>query len=125
MAFRRIPASMRQSGPGRVLCLTLACAMLATPVVAAQEGTPPPAGGTLVVSIASDPGHFNPAITTGFTQHVVADSIFNGLVGPTKTSDRSPTWPTVGRSARTARPTPSVSIPACSGTTARRSPRPT
>jgi peptide/nickel transport system substrate-binding protein len=37
-------------------------------------------GGTLVVAIASDPGHFNPAITTGFTQHVVADSIFNGLV---------------------------------------------
>ena len=52
-------------------------------LLAAKLGhrTTPQPGGTFVVSIASDPGHFNPAITTGFTQHVVADSIFNGLVG--------------------------------------------
>ncbi len=55
--------------------------MTAAPVAAAQGTPEPQTGGTLVVSIASDPGHFNPAITTGFTQHVVADSLFNGLVG--------------------------------------------
>lgn len=70
-----------RGGPGRLLWLTLMLIIAMTPMVAAQ-GTPEPRdGGTLVVSIASDPGHFNPAITTGFTQHVVADSMFNGLVG--------------------------------------------
>ena len=39
------------------------------------------AGGTMVVAIGEDPGHFNPAITTSFSPHSVADSIFNGLVG--------------------------------------------
>ena len=37
-------------------------------------------GGTAVVAVSSDPGHFNPAITTGYNVHVVADSMFNGLV---------------------------------------------
>ena len=35
---------------------------------------------TVVVAVMSDPGHFNPAITTGYNVHVVADSIYNGLV---------------------------------------------
>lgn len=34
-----------------------------------------------VIAIDADPGHFNPAITTGSHVHAVADSIFNGLVG--------------------------------------------
>jgi len=34
----------------------------------------------VVVGVNSDPGHFNPAITTGKNVHVVADSMFNGLV---------------------------------------------
>jgi peptide/nickel transport system substrate-binding protein len=34
-----------------------------------------------VIGIPADPGHFNPAITTGSHVHAVADSIFNGLVG--------------------------------------------
>src|SRR5215471_17630350 len=34
-----------------------------------------------VIAIDADPGHFNPAITTGAHVHAVADSIFNGLVG--------------------------------------------
>lgn len=38
-------------------------------------------GGTLIVAVTSDPGHFNPGITTGFDIHAVADSMFNGLVG--------------------------------------------
>ncbi len=40
----------------------------------------PVPGGTLVVAIGEDPGQFNPAITTSFGPHSVADSIFNGLV---------------------------------------------
>ena len=40
----------------------------------------PSRGGTAVVAVTSDPGHFNPAITTGYNVHVVADSMFNGLV---------------------------------------------
>ena len=35
----------------------------------------------VVVGIQGDPGHFNPAITTGGNVHAVADSLFNGLVG--------------------------------------------
>ena len=38
-------------------------------------------GGTLVVAVSNDPGHFNPGISTGFDVHVIADSMFNGLVG--------------------------------------------
>lgn len=38
-------------------------------------------GGILVVAIGNDPGHFNPGISTGSDIHVVADSMFNGLVG--------------------------------------------
>jgi peptide/nickel transport system substrate-binding protein len=56
---------------------------------AETEAAPPPteetaertSGGTLVVAIASDPGYFNPGISTGFDVHVIADSIYNGLVG--------------------------------------------
>lgn len=40
----------------------------------------PSAGGTAVIAISADPGHFNPGITTGANVHTVADSIFNGLV---------------------------------------------
>ena len=37
-------------------------------------------GGTLVIALSDDPGHFNPGITTGFNVHAVTGSIFNGLV---------------------------------------------
>ena len=54
----------------------LAWAMLALVAPAlAQDG-----GGTVVTAVSSDPGHFNPGITTGYDVHVVADSMFNGLV---------------------------------------------
>ena len=33
-----------------------------------------------VIGIDADPGHFNPAVTTGSHVHTVADSMFNGLV---------------------------------------------
>ena len=81
MANGRFRRGVLRGGLERVLGLAMVCAIVATPVATAQEGSEPVDGGTLVVSIASDPGHFNPAITTGFTQHVVADPIFNGLVG--------------------------------------------
>ena len=37
-------------------------------------------GGTLVIALSDDPGHFNPGITTGFNVHAVTGSLFNGLV---------------------------------------------
>jgi peptide/nickel transport system substrate-binding protein len=40
----------------------------------------PESGGTFVIAVSSDPGHFNPGITTGFNVHSVTGSIFNGLV---------------------------------------------
>jgi len=81
MACDRLLLGSTRRGLGRLLGLLLVCALIATPAAAAQDSSTPQPGGTFVVSIASDPGHFNPGITTGFTQHVVADSIFNGLVG--------------------------------------------
>ena len=46
---------------------------------AATDGTPK-RGGTVVIAVTEDPGHFNPGITTGFNVHVVTGSLFNGLV---------------------------------------------
>lgn len=45
---------------------------------------------TLVVAVNSDPGQFNPAITTGAHVHAVADSLFNGLVGLDENLDPIP-----------------------------------
>lgn len=46
----------------------------------AQPTGTPKRGGTLVVAAGTDPGHFNPAITTAGGTHFVADSLYNGLV---------------------------------------------
>ena len=48
------------------------------PEVAAPDDTR--RGGTLVIALSDDPGHFNPGITTGFNVHAVTGSMFNGLV---------------------------------------------
>ena len=52
--------------------------------------------GSVVVAITADPGHFNPGITTGYNVHVVADSMFNGLVALdgelTPTPDLAESW---------------------------------
>jgi peptide/nickel transport system substrate-binding protein len=53
----------------------------ATPVVPDTGEMDVQKGGTLVVAVSNDPGHFNPGISTGFDVHVIADSMFNGLVG--------------------------------------------
>ena len=47
--------------------------VFAVPALAQQDNT-------VVTAVNSDPGHFNPGITTGYDVHVVADSMFNGLV---------------------------------------------
>jgi peptide/nickel transport system substrate-binding protein len=38
-------------------------------------------GGTLVVAVAADPGHLNPAITTSGATHTAAELLYNGLLG--------------------------------------------
>jgi peptide/nickel transport system substrate-binding protein len=47
-------------------------------------------GGTLVVAIASDPGHLNPAITTSGATHAAAELLYNGLVGRDERGDPVP-----------------------------------
>ena len=46
----------------------------------AQAPTPPVRGGTAVIVVQADPGHLNPAISTGSHVHAVADSLYNALV---------------------------------------------
>jgi peptide/nickel transport system substrate-binding protein len=60
----------------RALVLAVALALAA----AARAQDAPVPGGTLVIGIATSPGHLNPAISTGSEVHTVADSIFSGLV---------------------------------------------
>ncbi len=60
-----------------MLCKSVIVA-LATTILGAGIAS---AQNTVIVAVNSDPGQFNPAITTGAHVHVVADSIFNGLVG--------------------------------------------
>ena len=56
----------------------------------------PSYGGTAIAAVSNDPGQFNPGITTGFDVHVVADSMFNGLValdaGLTPQPDLAESW---------------------------------
>jgi peptide/nickel transport system substrate-binding protein len=47
---------------------------------AAQTAPTPTRGGTALLVVAADPGHLNPAISTGSHVHAVADSIYNALV---------------------------------------------
>ena len=37
-------------------------------------------GGTAVIVVQADPGHLNPAISTGSHVHAVADSLYNALI---------------------------------------------
>ena len=46
----------------------------------AQATAAPPRGGTLVVAVTADPGHFNSGISTAGGTHAVADNLYNGLV---------------------------------------------
>src|SRR5262245_44034341 len=62
-----------------LVVLTLVAGWLAPASMSAQDT--PARGGTLVVSIPSDPGHLNPAITTSGATHTAAELLFNGLLG--------------------------------------------
>ncbi len=55
------------------------CAVGGAGTLAAAAETPT-RGGTAVIAVVADPGHFNPGITTSSNVHAVADSMFNGLV---------------------------------------------
>lgn len=72
--------------------LAIACLGSALTVETKAQSSPDSA----VVAIAADPGHFNPGITTGYNVHVVADSMFNGLVALdsmlTPTPDLAESW---------------------------------
>ena len=72
-----------------LLFLLAACAPIASDTAAVSEGGDM-SGGTLVIAITSDPGHFNPGITTGFDVHAVTGSIFNGLVELDDNANPSP-----------------------------------
>lgn len=57
--------------------LTLAFFLAAATTAAAQA---PARGGTAVIVVQADPGHLNPAISTGSHVHAVADSMYNALI---------------------------------------------
>ena len=53
------------------------------PTVGAETAEPAPTaggGGTLVVAIDTDPGQFNPALTTSGAVHTASELMYNGLV---------------------------------------------
>lgn len=54
---------------------------LATALGLGCSGSAPPDSSTLVVAIEADPGHLNPAITTGGGVHVASDLLYDGLLG--------------------------------------------
>jgi peptide/nickel transport system substrate-binding protein len=53
-------------------------ALLLLSLIAVPASTQQPL--TVVAAVSADPGHLNPAITTGSPTHAVADSLFNGLL---------------------------------------------
>ena len=61
-------------------------ASLVTGINFAQAGD----GGTALFGAQNDPGLLNPGITTGYNVHIVADSMFNGLVALTPASWANP-----------------------------------
>jgi peptide/nickel transport system substrate-binding protein len=71
-----------------VMAFSLVLVMCVSPTVRAQDA--PTRGGTLVVAIAADPGHLNPAITTSGATHTAAELIYNGLLGRDERGDAVP-----------------------------------
>jgi len=85
------PAS-RPRGLRRALLPLLAVALLGAPALANET---PQRGGTLVIGIGQNPGHLNPAISTGSEVHAVADSLFSGLI---RLDDQANPYPELARS---------------------------
>jgi peptide/nickel transport system substrate-binding protein len=79
----------RRPGIASLLLLLTAMAACLHPGPAVGQDTPV-RGGTLVVAIASDPGHLNPAITTSGATHAAAELLYNGLVGRDERGDPVP-----------------------------------
>ena len=58
----------------------LAYALFSLPLATVALAQTPVRGGTAVIVVQADPGHLNPAISTGSHVHAVADSLYNALV---------------------------------------------
>lgn len=71
----------------RSVWVRLLCGLLAlTPALAEAQSR----GGTAVIAVPSDPGHLNPAISTGAPVQQIAASVFNGLVSLDETGAPRP-----------------------------------
>lgn len=60
--------------------LVVSMVLLAGLAAFAARAQAPQRGGTAVVLVQADPGHFNPGISTGAHVHAVADSLYNALI---------------------------------------------
>ena len=58
----------------------LACALFSLTLATVAPAQTPVRGGTAVIVVQADPGHLNPAISTGSHVHAVADSLYNALI---------------------------------------------
>jgi peptide/nickel transport system substrate-binding protein len=54
--------------------------VLLVAVASVAPAQSPVRGGTAVIVVQADPGHLNPAISTGSHVHAVADSLYNALI---------------------------------------------
>ncbi len=61
-------------------CVGIANTAHAQTNTAASGAAVPVRGGIAVIAVAADPGHLNPAISTGSHVHAVADSLYNALI---------------------------------------------
>ena len=64
----------------RSFALLALLAVLALSLGAPGSASAQVRGGTAVIVVQADPGHLNPAISTGSHVHAVADSLYNALV---------------------------------------------
>lgn len=62
------------------LALVIVASASVSPASIALAQTPQ-RGGTLIVGLSADPATLNPAITSGFAEHLVAGQMFEALVG--------------------------------------------
>jgi len=74
-------SSLKRMLEGIDLAKVLSLVWLLTAVGPAQaQADAPVRGGTAVLLVQADPGHLNPAISTGAHVHAVAGSLYNGLI---------------------------------------------
>lgn len=73
-----------------LLLLSTACRQQERSPEAVPTGTTPVRGGTLVVALASDPAHLNPAITTAGEIHAASEILYNGLLSLNEKGEPEP-----------------------------------